>query len=290
LIIEARPGYTNWRYNDWYDAWNKLISKNEENDYKDGRLRDVYIKWLCSDLIRGQCYSWINNSRNMSLYLIDLLRNTHCRCEVNAETIAIAANKLFKTLIASPSSKGVLNAASVRDKLELIPGASHSARVMGVIHENIPRDYQDIFIHNAQPDTLISIFNSPFGPDVVIATDKLSEGIDLHRYCRYLIHYELNPSPIRTVQRNGRLRRVKSWASVTKKPLNFAYPSYGGTRDHKLVQIMQKRVNSFSLLLGGVQKIEVEVDDVVKTEAWRNKVIDLARSKLQAINGMLRAK
>ena len=52
-----------------------------------------------------------------------------------------------------------------------------------------------LFIHNQQPDTVISIFNSPFGPDVLVVTDKLSEGIDLHRYCRHLIHYELDPSP-----------------------------------------------------------------------------------------------
>lgn len=45
---------------------------------------------------------------------------------------------------------------------------------------------------------------------VLVTTDHLSEGVDLHRWCRHLIHYELDPSPIRTIQRNGRIRRIDS--------------------------------------------------------------------------------
>src|SRR5260370_31025641 len=75
---------------------------------------------------------------------------------------------------------------------------------------------------------------------------------------RHLIHYELDPSPIRTVQRNGRLRRVNSWAAATGQPIRYAYPAFRGTRDHRLVQIMKKRLDSFSLLLGGGQGFDVE--------------------------------
>ena len=48
--------------------------------------------------------------------------------------------------------------------------------------------------YNREPDTLLSVFNSPFGPDVLVATDRLSEGIDLHRWCRFLVHFELDPT------------------------------------------------------------------------------------------------
>ena len=85
--------------------------------------------------------------------------------------------------------------------------------MLGICPPSENKDEKPLFLHNDQPDTVLSIFNSPFGPDVLVVTDKLSEGIDLHRYCRHLIHYELNPSPIRTVQRNGRLRRVNSWSA-----------------------------------------------------------------------------
>ncbi|WP_210546735.1 helicase-related protein [Rhodoferax sp. PAMC 29310] len=75
---------------------------------------------------------------------------------------------------------------------------------------------------------MIRVFGSPFGPDVLVVIDKLSEGIDLHNYCRHLIHYELDTSPIRTVQRNGRIRRVganrilATWGCGVKLGLVYA--------------------------------------------------------------------
>jgi superfamily II DNA/RNA helicase len=125
--------------------------------------------------------------------------------------------------------------------------------------------------------------------DVLVVTDKLSEGVDLHRYCRHLIHYELDPSPIRTVQRNGRLRRVNSWAAVTRRPIRYAYPAFRGTRDYRLVQVMKKRVDSFSLLLGGVQ--DFEIDNIADhEERWRDDVIKIARDRLSKAGSQLRAR
>jgi superfamily II DNA/RNA helicase len=161
--------------------------------------------------------------------------------------------------------------------------------VLGVCEPSGNDEEASFFIHNKQPDTVISVFNSPFGPDVLVVTDKLSEGIDLHRYCRHLIHYELDPSPIRTVQRNGRIRRVNSWAAATGRGILYAYPAFRGTRDHKLVQIMKKRIDSFSLLLGGVQDFDVG-ELVGSEENWRNDVIAKAKGSLKTAGGQLRAK
>jgi len=105
----------------------------------------------------------------------------------------------------------------------------------------------------------------------------------------HLIHYELDPSPIRTVQRNGRLRRVNSWAAATGQPIRYAFPAFRGTRDHRLVQIMKKRIDSFSLLLGGVQ--DFDVDEIVGSdERWRNEVLELAKARLRKSAGQLRAR
>jgi superfamily II DNA/RNA helicase len=177
---------------------------------------------------------------------------------------------------------------AAQDRLNLLPGANGTTRVLGVCMPSENPKEEPFFLHNQQPDTVISIFNSPFGPDVLVVTDKLSEGIDLHRYCRHLIHYELDPSPIRTVQRNGRLRRVNSWAAVTGQPICYAYPAFRGTRDHRLVQIMKKRIDSFSLLLGGVQDFDVE-EIVGSEEEWRNQVIALAKARLFSACGRLRS-
>jgi len=143
-----------------------------------------------------------------------------------------------------------------------------------------------LFVNNKEPDAIIAIFNSPFGPDALVVTDRLSEGVDLHRYCRHLIHYELDPSPIRTVQRNGRIRRVGSWAAITGEPNRYAYPYFAGTRDEQLVRNMKKRIECFSLLLGGVPDIAMDkIGD--RDEDWRKRVVDRVKDELKKAGNLL---
>jgi hypothetical protein len=84
------------------------------------------------------------------------------------------------------------------------------------------------------------------------------------------------------------LRRVNCWAAVIREPIFYAYPAFRGTRDYRLVQIMKKRINNFSLLLGGVQ--DFDVDEIVGSEeAWRNQIVALAKKELEKAGGRLRA-
>jgi ERCC4-related helicase len=278
------PGRSAWR-----NAWDEVLASKAPNSggHREERLRDTFIKWLCSDLIRAQTWGWLREKSKTEANLADALKGTCGRHQQGPETIADAAQRLYHALLDSTSSRAVLRAA---EKIpELLPGANGTSRVLGVCEPSGDDKEASLFIHNNQPDTVISVFNSPFGPDVLVVTDKLSEGIDLHRYCRHLIHYELDPSPIRTMQRNGRIRRVNSWAAATGRDILYAYPAFRGTRDHKLVQIMKKRIDSFSLLLGGAQDFDVE-EVADSEEKWRNEVIAKAKARLFAAGGRLRAK
>ena len=105
------------------------------------------------------------------------------------------------------------------------------------------------------------LFNTPFGPDVLVATNKYSESIDLHKACRILIHYELDPSPVRVKQREGRVRRINGWAKQTGLPVEIYKPFFPGTRDEQLTKIVCERMKLFNLLLGGVKGINFKEDD-----------------------------
>ena len=271
----------------WIKAWEHVLDP-ASGERGDDPLRSAFIEWLCADLIRAQIRKWLPTWPVTKAEIAELLHRTRCR-RLGKENIAEAAQSLYSALIHSRSSRAVLKEAAAKGRLELLPGANGTSRVLGVCEPSEYEDEEWLFMHNQQPDTLISIFNSPFGPDVLVATDRLSEGVDLHRYCRHLIHYELDPSPVRTVQRNGRVRRVGSWSATTGMPILYAYPAFPGTRDQKLVQIMKKRLDSFSLLLGGVQSFTV--DDVAEAdEKWRNDVIALAKKSLSTSGGQLRAR
>lgn len=277
----ASPSRTIWR-----QAWNDLLPGVAGGDEQEMRLRRTFLEWLCTDAVRAQTASWLSGRPSTAVQLRRQLKDCAARGHKSGPRIAAAACMLLDALRNSPSSRKVLLQAF--DEPESLPGG-RGYRVLGVCEPSEFSAEDDLFIRNQQPDTVIAIFNSPFGPDALVVTDRLSEGIDLHRHCRHLVHYELDPSPIRTVQRNGRLRRVNSWASATQQPLKCAYPAFRGTRDHRLVQIMKKRIDSFSLLLGGVQDFEVdEVTD--EAERWRNEVLRIAKDKLKATASRLSAR
>ena len=59
-------------------------------------------------------------------------------------------------------------------------------------------------------------FNDPDDPvRVLVATDAASEGLNLHRTARYLLHYDCPWNPSRLEQRNGRLDRYGQARDVT---------------------------------------------------------------------------
>ena len=98
----------------------------------------------------------------------------------------------------------------------------------------------------------------------------------------HLIHYELDPSPVRTLQRNGRVRRVGSWAALTRQSICYSYPTFGGTRDEKAVSVMRQRINAFGLLLGGVPSLDDKSGD--SEQSFAESVLHLVSEKLKSIN------
>lgn len=59
-------------------------------------------------------------------------------------------------------------------------------------------------------DPLLTAFNSPFPPFVLATTSTGQEGLDMHRYCRRLVHWNLPTSPLALEQREGRVDRYLS--------------------------------------------------------------------------------
>ena len=61
-----------------------------------------------------------------------------------------------------------------------------------------------------------SAFNDPASPvRILVATDAASEGLNLHRTARYLLHYDCPWNPSRLEQRTGRFDRYGQARDVT---------------------------------------------------------------------------
>ncbi len=60
------------------------------------------------------------------------------------------------------------------------------------------------------PELIRQAFNSPFWPWVLITTSVGQEGLDFHRYCRSLVHWNVPSSVVELEQREGRIQRFLS--------------------------------------------------------------------------------
>lgn len=70
-------------------------------------------------------------------------------------------------------------------------------------------------------DVVRKAFNSPFHPFVLASTSVGQEGLDFHRYCHAVVHWNLPSNPVDMEQREGRIHRYKGHA--VRKNLALRY-------------------------------------------------------------------
>lgn len=280
----------------WREVWEGVISsttlKHPPHKDLDG-IRRSFVEWICAQPFRNQIGSWLGSEVPAShIQLRTRLKATKAPRGTIGGYVTQEIQALFRNVADAESRSTVsIFRGLARNKwpLDSIPfGSDVASRVLGACDAESVDD-RHLFLREARPDLLMALFNSPFGPDVVVVTDKYSEGIDLHKACRLLIHYELDPSPMRTIQREGRVRRVGGYAGKARLPVEYAMPAFGGTRDERVVSIMSERIRVFGLLLGGVPVLKEE-DIADGIDARVKRVLQAADGKLQVFNRRLRIK
>lgn len=75
-------------------------------------------------------------------------------------------------------------------------------------------------------------FRLPGYPIVMVATDVMQEGVNLHTFCRSITHYGLSGTPIHIEQKNGRVDRINSLTH--RKIQNNKYESLENFHDEKI--------------------------------------------------------
>src|SRR5205085_6153121 len=103
--------------------------------------------------------------------------------------------------------------------------------------------------------TLVRQFRMPGYPFVLVTTDLLQEGEDLHTFCSTVHHYGISWMPSSMEQRVGRVDRVSSQTdrrltSVNSTPsgdqlLQVYYPHLSQTVEVLQVQRVLERLNRF---------------------------------------------
>jgi hypothetical protein len=142
-----------------------------------------------------------------------------------------------------------------------------SASARGALHQATRlRDQQFVALVKggggnmaATRDRIFSGFNTPLLPEVLVCTSVGQEGIDLHRHCRHVVHYDLAWNPAVLEQRTGRADRIGSKTfrerdavgSDSQVRLEIGVPFLAGTYDERMYEELRLRAQTFEVLTGG---------------------------------------
>lgn len=97
---------------------------------------------------------------------------------------------------------------------------------------------------------LMLAFNTPFFPEVLVASSVMAEGVDLQQDCRHVIHHDLDWNPSTLEQRTGRIDRIGSKAEAVGQPVVIYEPYLGGTHDEKMFRVVKDRERWFGVVMG----------------------------------------
>ena len=228
----------------------KRLVENGRNEKKRNReltrdsFNEKYIECLRKDLtiIEFLCKRWNAYSYDPKLeafkrcltgVLFDKQRNPAQKLVIFSEAIDTVDNIKLAVETTNPSLRVLTVKASNRDDLEQ------------TIQENFDANYKGTWKDDYQ---------------VIIATEVLAEGINLHR-ANCILNYDAPWNATRLMQRIGRVNRIGSTAD-TVYVYNFM-PSAQGDAQIQLVQKAYTKLQSFHTLFGEDSKVFTSDEEVM---------------------------
>ena len=105
---------------------------------------------------------------------------------------------------------------------------------------------------------LMLTFNTPFYPEILVASNVMAEGVDLHLNCRYVIHHDLCWNPSTLEQRTGRIDRIGAKAERSGQSIQVYLPFLSETQDEKMYRVVMDRERWFSVVMGGEFRVKMD--------------------------------
>lgn len=120
---------------------------------------------------------------------------------------------------------------------------------------------------------LMRAFNTPFFPDILVCSEVMSEGVDLQRFCRHVIHHDLAWNPSTIEQRTGRVDRLGCKAEGSQSIVVYV-PYLAGTADERQYKVMSHREQWFRVVMGQDEVAKLIGSDSTEMLALPKGVVD----------------
>ncbi len=219
--------------------------KGNAFSFKSEQFSTTFIEHLSKDLLLLNDLKDMWNSIDYDCklnYFIDLLKND---------------NKLQNKIIIFTESKETADylAKNIEDKL-----SRSTIFFSGSMSDSIKTIIRNNFDPNVDAENIANDY------DVLVTTDVLAEGMNLHR-SNVIINYDLPWNPTRIMQRVGRINRVG-----TKHTELFVYNFFPTTNSNDLIhqnENIMSKIQMFHNILGEDSKFLTEEENVSTHELFR---------------------
>lgn len=216
--------------------------RGQNAEYKRNDFKEEYYSQLKEDysLIFNLCDRWAKNSQdpkfdafkeNIKPELFNIEKNTSGKLVIFSE--AIDTVQALARAVKAKGYKPLVITAANRDEMEK------------TIEENFDANYEGEWKNDY---------------NVIITTEVLAEGVNLHR-ANVILNYDTPWNSTRLMQRIGRVNRIGS-----KEPFVYVYnfmPSAEGDAQIELVRKAHTKLQSFHILFGEDSKIFSDEESVV---------------------------
>jgi len=117
---------------------------------------------------------------------------------------------------------------------------------------------------NTKPEMrqrLMLTFNTPFYPEILVASMIMAEGVDLHLNCRHVIHHDLCWNPSTLEQRTGRIDRIGAKVERCNQSIQVYFPYIAQTQDEKMYRVVMDRERWFKVVMGESYKVDARTTE-----------------------------
>jgi len=108
---------------------------------------------------------------------------------------------------------------------------------------------------------LMLTFNTPFFPEILVASSVMAEGVDLHLSCRHVIHHDLCWNPSTLEQRTGRIDRIGAKIERCGESICVFLPFIAETQDEKMYRVVMDRERWFKVVMGEKYKVDARTTE-----------------------------
>jgi len=204
---------------------------------------------------------------------LDELQTLLDQCMSVPESKIVALVSYVQTLhSAHPNDKMVIF-SEYSDTVYAITAALEQARYAGTSCQLTGE------LSPAQREQIIAEFGRP-GKLFLIATDAAGEGLNLHKHCHRMIHFELPWNPNRLEQRNGRIDR---YGQEQTPLISFLYArdTYEGEVLARLVDKIERQISR----LGSVGDVlgQIQVERYLLNKMGRNYDVSQEAPRLRTV-------